>query len=118
MKIVTVLFGLCHAVLFGLPAARAQAIATASGPGSNITVSGGISAFNTDYGHNDIAGAFAFIDTNPQWRVGLEGKARFLRWHASEQVMEADYLGGLRVVLSPRPARFSPYVKFLAGTSP
>lgn len=96
-------------------AAQAQAIATASGPGSNITIGGGISAFNTAYGQNKIAGAFVFVDTNPHWRIGFEGEGRFLRWHAQEQVVEADYLGGLRVALLPRPARISPYAKFLAG---
>jgi opacity protein-like surface antigen len=98
-----------------LTQSRAQAIATATGPGSYLTVGGGVSAFNTDYGHNQIAGGYLFVDTHPQWRVGFEGEGRFLRWHAKEQVTEAEYLGGLRVSLLPRPVRLAPYAKFLAG---
>ncbi len=94
---------------------RAQALATATGPGSFVAVGAGISGFETDYGHNRIAGAFTYVDVNPHWRVGFEGEARFLRWHANEQVTETNYLGGLRVALWPRPRRWSPYAKFLAG---
>lgn len=94
---------------------EAQALATASGPGSYLAVGGGVSGFNTDYGHNRIAGAYVFVDSNPQWRVGFEGEGRFLRWHAREQVTEAEYLGGVRVALLPRAVRLAPYAKFLAG---
>ena len=95
--------------------ARSQAIATATGPGSYVAVGAGVSGFQTDYGHHRIAGVLAFADVNPQWRFGLEGEARFLRWHANEQVTETNYLGGLRVALARRPGRWSPYAKFLAG---
>ncbi len=103
------------ALILSFTLGHAQAIATASGPGSNIVVGGGISAYNSAYGNNDISGLFLFVDANPQWRIGFEGEGRFLHWHAAEQVTEANYLGGLRVALWPRPARFSPYAKFLAG---
>ena len=95
--------------------AVAQASATATGPGSFVAVGAGISGFTTDYGHNHLAGGFTVIDVNPQWRVGFEGEARFLRWHANEQVTESNYLGGVRVVVWPHPRRWSPYAKFLAG---
>jgi hypothetical protein len=94
---------------------QAQAVATATGPGSYVAVGGGISAFNTDYGHNQIAGGYLFVDTHPQWRIGFEGEGRFLRWHAREQVTEAEYLGGIRSDLWPRYRRLMPYAKFLAG---
>lgn len=93
----------------------AQALATATGPGSSVVAGGGISAFQTDYGRNHIAGGFFFLDVNPHWRVGFEGEARFLRWHADEQVTETNYVGGLRVSLWPTPRRWSPYGKFLSG---
>lgn len=95
--------------------AHSQASPTATGPGSYVALGGGVSVFQTDYGHNHIAGAFAYADVNPEWRVGLEGEARFLRWHASEQVIQTTYLGGVRVVLWPTPRRWEPYGKFLAG---
>ncbi len=56
-----------------------------------------------------------YADVQPHWRVGLEGEARFLRWHSSEEVTETTYLGGLRVAVWPNPRRWEPYAKFLAG---
>lgn len=100
--------------LVGGARAGAQAIATASGPGSYVAVGGGVSEFETDYGHNRIAGGMAYLDVNPHWRVGFEGEARWLRYHANEQVTESDYLGGVRVSLW-KPHRLQPYAKFLAG---
>lgn len=105
----------CSVLLFATTVAKAQAIATATGPGSYVTVGAGLSGFNTSYGNNRIGGGFAYLDANPSWRFGLEGEARFLRWHADEQVKQTTYLGGLRVQLWPRPSRWSPYAKFLAG---
>jgi opacity protein-like surface antigen len=102
------------ALFAGIPVAHAQASPTATGPGSYVAVGAGTSAFQVDYGRHDNAGGFVFVDVNPEWRVGLEGEARFLRWHAAEQVTESTYLGGLRVAIL-RPRRFRPYGKFLAG---
>ena len=104
------LAGLCATTGVG-----AQALATATGPGSYVAVGGGVSGFETDYGHNRIGGGFAYIDVNPHWRVGLEGEGRFLRLHANEQVTESNYLGGVRIVVWPHPRRWAPYAKFLAG---
>ncbi len=97
-----------------LPKLRAQAVATASGPGAYVAVGGGVSAFQADYGHHDITGGFLYADANPHWRVGLEGEARFLRYRSFEDVTESNYLGGLRLMVL-RPRRFQPYGKFLAG---
>ena len=109
------LFLLLSFFLFNGAMATAQAIATATGPGSYASVGGGISRFQADYGHQTIAGSFVYVDVHPQWRVGFEGEARFLHWHTAEQVTEASYLGGLRVALVRRPQRWNPYAKFLAG---
>ncbi len=98
----------------GVATAKAQAVATASGPGSYVAVGGGVSAFQADYGKRDIAGGFVYADVNPQWRVGLEGEARFLRYHTAEDVTESNYLGGVRFAIL-RPRRWQPYGKFLAG---
>lgn len=95
--------------------AEAQALATATGPGSFIAAGAGVSGFETDYGHNRIGGGFAFVDANPTWRIGLEGEVRLLRWHAQQDVTESTYLGGLRVVVWPTPRRWQPYVKCLVG---
>ena len=95
--------------------ANSQASPTATGPGSYVAVGAGISDFNTDYGHHQIGGAVVYADVHPEWRVGLEGEARFLRWHSDEQVTETTYVGGVRVALWPRPKRWEPYAKLLAG---
>ena len=107
---------LCLAFLLSMPNMKvvAQAVATANGPGSYVAVGGGISMFQAVYGDRRIAGGVLYADTNPQWRVGLEGEARFLRYHAFEGVTETNYLGGLRVMIL-RPGRLQPYGKFLAG---
>ena len=94
--------------------ANAQAVATASGPGTYAAIGGGFSTFQSDYGKRNLAGGFIYADTNPHWRVGLEGEARFLRYRSSEDVTESNYLGGVRVMLL-RPRRFQPYAKALAG---
>ncbi len=107
--VVCALLGLAHG------RCKAQALATATGPGSYVAVGGGVSGFETDYGHNRIAGGVAYVDFNPSWRFGLEGEARFLRGHAEEQVTESNYLAGVRAVIWPRPRPWAPYAKFLAG---
>ena len=105
------------AIVWALFAGRtgtAQAIATAGGPGSYVAVGGGISSFQADYGKRIITGGMIYADVNPQWRVGLEGEARFLRYHTFEDVTESNYLGGVRVAIL-QPRRWQPYAKFLAG---
>ena len=107
------MWGAVTATVLGF-SAHAQAVATASGPGSFVAVGGGVSAFQAVYGTQNIAGGFLYADVNPHWRVGFEGEARFLRYHTFEDVTETNYLGGVRVMLLP-PHRFQPYTKFLAG---
>jgi opacity protein-like surface antigen len=95
--------------------ARGQALSTAGGPGSYLSVGGGVSAFQEDYGQQVIGGGVAWVDANITWRYGLEGEARWLNYHTDEQVTEANYLGGIRVQLWKPGSRFQPYGKFLAG---
>ena len=114
----TIRFDRCALVLLlltGLNARllSAQALPTATGPGSSIAVGGGGSVFQTDYGQRMIGGLTAYADVNPTWRYGLEGEARFLRLRTSEQVTETNYFVGPRVNLRMGPLR--PYVKFLVG---
>jgi len=95
------------------PAVHAQAQPAAAGPGSNILAGGGFSAFETDYGQRKIGGYFAYVDVHPTWRYGVEGEARYLRFHTDLDVTQTDYLGGVHVYL--RPQAFRPYAKFLIG---
>lgn len=115
MTCLRAIFSACLVLCLLCNRSSAQALATATGPGSAVILGGGVSAFQTDYGHNHIGGGFVFADVNPHWRLGFEGEARFLRWHADEQVTESSYLGGIRFLLLPQPRRLQPYAKFLAG---
>jgi hypothetical protein len=110
------LFGAALAMLvsFILPSdLLAQAVATASGPGSYVAVGGGISVFQVDYGQRVVGGGWVFADVNPTWRFGLEAEARWLRFHAGEDVTETNYLAGVRVAI--RSHAVKPYAKFLVG---
>src|SRR5580658_10073110 len=111
------LFVGCGVLLLALSAraGAAQALETAGGPGSYLSAGGGVSAFQEDYGQQVIGGAAVWVDMNPTWRYGLEGEARWLNYHTDEQVTEANYLGGVRVMLWKPGSRFQPYGKFLAG---
>jgi hypothetical protein len=112
------LLGLCMILSagIGVPRLRAQAVPTATGPGSYIAVGGGVSLFQADYGQRKIAGLTAYADVNPTWRYGIEAEARFLRFRTSEDVSETNYLIGPRVAVAGfGPLR--PYAKFLVGDS-
>jgi hypothetical protein len=95
------------------PCASAQALPTATGPGSTVTVGGGVSLANSPYGQRDLAGGWLFSDFYPHWRFGLEAEARYLRLHESEDVSEANYLIGPRVFV--HSGREQIYAKFLVG---
>jgi opacity protein-like surface antigen len=107
------IFAVLIALGIGSRAAYTQAQPAATGPGSFIAVGGGVTAFQADYGQRVLGGSFAFVDVHPTWRYGLEGEARYLRFHTAEDVTQTTYLGGLHVYI--RPHKFRPYVKFLAG---
>ena len=91
----------------------AQAVPTATGPGTTIVVGGGTSLFSSAYGQRNLGGAFVFADLQPHWRFGVEIEARYLRLHNSEQLSEKNYLAGPRVLL--RSGQWQPYAKFLVG---
>lgn len=112
----TIARALLATVLSLLPlAGHGQALPTASGPGSNITLGAGLSWFQQDYGRRTIGGGFSYVELHPQWRYGLVGEARLLRLNTSQQVTQSTYLAGIKAGLRPRPTRTEPYVKVLAG---
>jgi hypothetical protein len=99
-------------MLVGLKA-MAQAVPTATGPGTTIVAGGGVSLFNSPYGQRNLGGAFVFADIQPHWRFSVELEARALRVHTSEEISEENYLAGPRVLI--RSGRWQPYAKFLIG---
>jgi hypothetical protein len=94
-------------------AALAQAVATATGPGTTVVAGGGASLFDSPYGQRNLCGAHLFVDVQPHWRFGAELEVRYLWLHASEELSEKNYLAGPRVLL--RSGRWQPYAKFLVG---
>jgi len=105
----------CLLMVLGVSAkvAGAQAQPPASGPGSFISVGGGVSAYQADYGKRVLGGFVAYVDMHPEWRYGIEGEARFLRYHTDQDVTEQTYLVGPKVYALRGNLR--PYGKFLIG---
>lgn len=95
--------------------AQSQALPTATGPGSNITLGGAFSLYQEDYGKQVLGGATIYTDIHPYWRYGVEAEARWLRLNQSEEETESSYLIGPRVIVSPHARALEPYVKLLFG---
>ncbi len=94
---------------------HAQALPTATGPGSFIAVGGEGSLYQMDYGKRYVEGFGVYAEIDPTWRYGAEAEVRFSRFGTDENVYETTYLVGPRVTLSRRPGKFRPYAKFLIG---
>ena len=107
---------LCFAVaLFALvskQAAVAQALPTGSGPGAYVIAGGTFSEFQADYGSRTISGASIYVDSNLDWRYGIEVEARRMAYPDYGE-RQSTLLAGPR--WSFRPKGFVPYVKLLAG---
>lgn len=93
-------------------AAPAQALPTATGPGSYVIVGGSLSHFEADYGAGTIQGFSVYIDSNPLWRCGLETEARRMVYPDFGE-RQSTLLAGPRWTF--RPKGFVPYAKLLVG---
>jgi hypothetical protein len=102
------------AILAGAKAAHAQVVPSAVGPGAYVAVGTGVSAFQAVYGQRYLGGGLIYADVHPQWRLGFEGEARFLRFHTSEDVTETNYIGGIHLLVL-RSHDVELYAKFLVG---
>lgn len=96
--------------------AGAQAIPAAIGPGPYVSVGGGVSAFQADYGKRVLGGGMIYSDMHFNSRSGLEAEARFLRYHTDEDVKQSTYLMGPHVYVVRSPV-IKPYVKVLVGVA-
>jgi len=101
------------ALAFGSSKASAQAVPTATGPGSFVSVGLAASGFQQDYGQHYIGGETLFADANLFRRIGVEAEVRRLNFRTSEDVKQNTYLVGPRITAFRRNLR--PYVKLLAG---
>lgn len=93
--------------------AGAQAVPTATGPGSRLSLGIAGSGFQADYGKRYIGGGAVYVDTNITPHLGLEAEARTLRYHEEAGIRQTTYLVGPRITL-PQHA-FAPYAKLLVG---
>jgi len=91
----------------------AQAAPAGVGPGTSVSIGGGISMYKLQYGERWLGGAHGWIDANPYWWLGVEGEARWLRLNQDANTHATTYLIGPRVSL--RSGKLEPYVKVLAG---
>lgn len=108
------LFALLLATCGCLPHhAQAQALPTATGPGSSISIGGGVSGYKLDYGQRWLGGYEGWVDANLWWWGGIEAEARWLRYNQDLGTHATTYLIGPR--LSRRMGLTEPYLKVLAG---
>lgn len=113
MKPATKVF-LAAAMMIAAIKSWSQVVPSAVGPAAYVAVGAAASDFESVYGQRDLAGGLIYADVHPQWRVGFEGEARFLRFHTLEHVTESNYIGGVRV-LALKSHNVELYGKFLAG---
>ncbi len=95
--------------------AAAQALPTATGPGSSVRIGGGVADYHIQYGQRWLGGAQGWVDANTFWRFGIEAEGRWLRYNQDLGTHETTYLIGPRVSLLPSPVE--PYIKLLAGSA-
>lgn len=93
--------------------ASGQALYTATGPGSYVSVGVTGSLFQSQYGQRLLGGTAVYVDANLYRRVGIEAEARWLNLHTDEDVRQRTYLVGPKLSLKGRG--FRPYAKFLVG---
>lgn len=100
--------------------AHAQAVPSADAGGARLSVGGTASGYYLGYGELKIFGASAFVDADTLRRIGVEGEARWLKFHLkADQVgpgadeRATTWLAGPRYHLNL--GRFHPYVKTLFG---
>ena len=105
--------GLMMALLLCGRQAVAQAVPTATGPGTGITVGAMGSYYNVNYGQRDVGGVALYADTNLTWRIGLEAQAQSLRFGEEFGKRTDTYLAGPRYSWHNR--RLQPYAKVLVG---
>lgn len=104
---------LASLLLLACSACFGQARYAGTGPGSLVTVGVEASGYQIDYSHRYLGGGAVYADFNVTWRLGIEGEARFLRYHQSADTHETTWLIGPR--WSFGKSRFNPYVKGLVG---
>ncbi len=96
--------------------ARAQVAPAAIGDEEMLSVGGMVSGYRIDYGQQKLLGAGVYVDADLNWRFGIEGEARWLRWRSQQNEHADTYLVGPRYSFSALDrGHVRPYIKFLVG---
>jgi hypothetical protein len=102
------------AVCLGLAhLAQAQVVPAADAGGMRLSAGGAFSGYYLNYGEQKLLGASAFVDADTLRHFGVEGEARWLTVHQTNDEHATTYLIGPRY--SRYYGRFQPYVKGLVG---
>ena len=92
---------------------RGQAVYTANGPGSFVSLGVTISGYESEYGDTLLGGGSVFLDANVYRRIGVEAEGRSSRLHSNDDLRESTYLVGPR--FSGLGRTWQPYAKLLIG---
>jgi opacity protein-like surface antigen len=95
---------------------QAQVKPAAFRSGISLTAGGTVSAFNPEYGPYNLVGIGAYADLTVFRGIGIEGEARWQRFHTYDSINQDNYLIGPRVKVL-HIWRAQPYVKVLGGFS-
>lgn len=93
--------------------AQAQAVPSADRGGLRWWAGGTASGYIVGYGQEKLLGATAFFDADTLRHFGIEGEARWLVFHQTNEEHAATYAIGPRYYREF--GRFHPYVKGLVG---
>lgn len=104
--LLVVWLGLAHA-------APAQVVPTADAGSMRLSAGGTLSGYYLDYGEQKLFGPSLFVDADTFRHFGVEGEARWLTFHQTNDKHATTYLIGPRY--SRHYGKFEPYVKVLLG---
>lgn len=102
------------ALLFGMvQQVSAQAAEAADAGHAFLSVGGGASGYEVQYGSRKLLGMTAWVDADTIRHFGIEGEGRWLEYHQQANVHVETYLVGARYHFNV--GRTQPYVKALGG---
>ena len=91
----------------------AQTVYAADRGGLTLSAGGTGSGYFVGYGGTKLLGVSAFVDVDTMRHFGVEGEARWLVFHQTNEVHAATYMAGPR--FSMNYGRLQPYAKAMAG---
>jgi hypothetical protein len=93
--------------------ASGQVVPAADAGGLMLSAGATASGYYLQYGERKMLGVTGFVDADTKRRLGIEGEARWLIFHQTDDVHAATYAIGPRYHVNI--GRFQPYAKGLVG---